>query len=123
MSEPEAKRCVTCGREMQWRRKWARTWDQVKYCSKACRGGPGQIGQALEDAIVALLAERRSGATICPSEAARRVDAARIDALMEPTRCAARRLEAAGKLDIVQKGKIVDPSTAKGPIRLRVRVR
>jgi hypothetical protein len=121
VSERDIKRCVTCGRQMQWRRKWARNWDEVKYCSKACRTGLSATDRALEQAIVELLAERREGATICPSEAARRVDAGRMSELMEPTRRAARRLEAAGTLDIVQKGRIVDPSTAKGPIRLRRR--
>jgi hypothetical protein len=32
-----SKDCVACGRPMTWRRRWARTWDQVKYCSDACR--------------------------------------------------------------------------------------
>ncbi|MEN8756131.1 MAG: DUF3253 domain-containing protein, partial [Akkermansiaceae bacterium] len=40
---------------------------------------------------------------------------------MERTRRAARRLVATGKLQILQKGKVVDPSTAKGPIRLSKR--
>jgi hypothetical protein len=31
------KACVGCGRDMVWRKRWARTWDQVKYCSDACR--------------------------------------------------------------------------------------
>ncbi len=22
---------------MSWRKKWARTWEQVKYCSERCR--------------------------------------------------------------------------------------
>jgi len=39
---------------------------------------------------------------------------------MEPARCAARRLVAAGRIEIVQGGRVVDPSTAKGPIRLRL---
>lgn len=29
--------CVACGRPMTWRKRWARTWEQVKYCSDACR--------------------------------------------------------------------------------------
>lgn len=41
---------------------------------------------------------------------------------MQPTRDAAARLVARGLLEITQKGKVVDPSTAKGPIRLRLRV-
>jgi hypothetical protein len=32
------KLCAACGREMSWRKRWARTWDTVKYCSNACRG-------------------------------------------------------------------------------------
>jgi hypothetical protein len=38
---------------------------------------------------------------------------------MEPARRAARRLVAAGTLEITQGGRVVDPSTARGPIRLR----
>jgi hypothetical protein len=38
---------------------------------------------------------------------------------MEPVRRAARRLVAAGEAEITQGGNVVDPSTAKGPIRIR----
>jgi len=31
------KTCVTCGRPFAWRRKWARDWDQVRFCSDRCR--------------------------------------------------------------------------------------
>ncbi|MCR9194995.1 MAG: DUF2256 domain-containing protein [Hyphomonas sp.] len=31
------KICPTCQRPFAWRKKWARDWDQVKYCSKRCR--------------------------------------------------------------------------------------
>ena len=34
-----SKDCVVCGRPMAWRRKWALNWEQVKYCSDACRRG------------------------------------------------------------------------------------
>lgn len=33
------KMCAHCGRPFTWRRKWARDWEQVKYCSDACRQG------------------------------------------------------------------------------------
>jgi hypothetical protein len=78
------------------------------------------VDTELEEAIVALLALRPGDASICPSEAARRVageDEWR--ALMEPARAAARRLVARGTIEITQRGVPVDPSTAKGPIRLR----
>jgi hypothetical protein len=39
--------------------------------------------------------------------------------MMGPVREAACRLEAAGTIEILQKGKVVDPSRARGPIRLR----
>lgn len=38
---------------------------------------------------------------------------------MEQARMAARRLVAAGRAEVTQAGRVVDPSTAKGPIRVR----
>jgi hypothetical protein len=32
-----SKPCVACGLPMSWRRRWARNWADVKYCSDACR--------------------------------------------------------------------------------------
>lgn len=117
----DEKPCTVCGRTMTWRRKWARNWDAVKYCSDACRRrGTSSVDDALESAILELLASRPRGATICPSEAARRVSPDDWRQLMEQCRSAARRLVAAGKLDITQKGQVVDPSRARGPIRLRL---
>jgi hypothetical protein len=36
-SELPQKTCATCGLPFVWRRKWARDWEQVKYCSERCR--------------------------------------------------------------------------------------
>jgi hypothetical protein len=33
------KTCAACGRPFAWRRKWARDWENVRYCSDACRTG------------------------------------------------------------------------------------
>ena len=33
----EQKLCIACNRPFTWRKKWARDWDQVKYCSDRCR--------------------------------------------------------------------------------------
>lgn len=41
---------------------------------------------------------------------------------MERTRQVARGLVAKGQLEILQKGKVVDPSSFKGPIRLRLKL-
>ena len=32
-----AKICMTCNRSFQWRKKWERDWENVKYCSKKCK--------------------------------------------------------------------------------------
>jgi hypothetical protein len=121
-----SKPCESCGRTIEWRKKWERVWDDVRYCSDACRRSrPNDTDRALEVAIIDLLERRAGGATICPSDAAKAVGGTLAEAdwrdLMEPTRRAARRLVAAGVLDITQGGQVVDPSTAKGPIRLRRR--
>ena len=31
------KNCTVCGRDMVWRKSWAKNWDQVLYCSDRCR--------------------------------------------------------------------------------------
>lgn len=36
-SELPAKTCATCGRPFTWRKKWERDWENVRYCSDACR--------------------------------------------------------------------------------------
>jgi len=126
-----AKTCTVCGRTIEWRRKWARHWQDVRYCSDACRrrgrsSAARDLDAALERAILELLEGRAAGATICPSEAARRVATEAGDPgedawreLMEPARMAARRLVDRGEVLITQRDRVVDPSTAKGPIRIR----
>lgn len=104
---------------MTWRKKWARNWEQVLYCSDACRRGTSATDERLEQAILDLLADRAGAATICPSEAARRVDPAGWRDQMENARRAARRLVVRGLVQITQGGRVVDPSTARGPIRIR----
>jgi hypothetical protein len=83
-------------------------------------GGVTTQDQRLEQTILDLLEKRREGATICPSDVARSVGSADTwRDLMEPARQAARRLVDEGEVVITQKGRVVDPSTAKGPIRIR----
>ncbi|MDP3521109.1 MAG: DUF2256 domain-containing protein [Hydrogenophaga sp.] len=36
-----SKPCVVCGRTMTWRKAWAKNWDEVRYCSDACRARKG----------------------------------------------------------------------------------
>ena len=32
------KTCIVCNRPFEYRKKWAKVWDEVKYCSDRCRG-------------------------------------------------------------------------------------
>ena len=117
------KICRTCGKAFAWSEARARDWDVAKYCSQVCSGyAKGEGDKELEAAILELLAERGVGKTICPSEAAKRVGgtASRRDweGLMQPTREVARRLVKAGKIVVMQNGRVVDAEKAKGAIRL-----
>ena len=113
------KTCAACGRTFSWRRRWARDWESVRYCSRSCRGrGVGPLDAALEAAILDLL-RARPGGTICPSEAARRVRPDDWRPLMEATRRAARRLAGQGRIEVTQGGRPVDPGAFRGAVRLR----
>jgi hypothetical protein len=36
------KTCAACARPFAWRKKWTKVWDEVRYCSDACRGNGGK---------------------------------------------------------------------------------
>ncbi|MFL6157740.1 MAG: DUF3253 domain-containing protein [Marmoricola sp.] len=87
------------------------------------------LDRALEEAILDLLEHRDPGKTICPSEAARAVAASRPATdgsdqawrdLMDPARRAVRRLVGTRQVVATQGGRVVDPVTARGPIRVRL---
>ncbi|MDP9427666.1 MAG: DUF3253 domain-containing protein [Actinomycetota bacterium] len=61
------------------------------------------------------------GATICPSEAARAVDPDGWRELMPAARAAVGRLAAAGRVQVTQRGEVVDVATARGPVQVRRR--
>ena len=77
---------------------------------------------ALETAIQELLRERGPGKTICPSEAARRVSPDHWQSLMDRARSAAQRLASRKLIVVTQRGRQVEPSLAKGAIRLKSKV-
>jgi len=73
----------------------------------------------IERTIRELLAQRDEGKTICPSDAARALDADGFRELMQPVRRVARDMVERGELEVTQKGRVVDIDTARGAIRLR----
>ena len=74
---------------------------------------------AIERTILALLAQRDAGKTICPSDAARAL-AADWRPLMQPVRDAAAAMADEGRLEVTQRGELVDARSARGAIRLRL---
>lgn len=36
-SDLPSKICAQCERPFTWRKKWARVWEQVRFCSVRCR--------------------------------------------------------------------------------------
>ncbi len=71
-----------------------------------------------QGAVLALLAERGAGKTICPSEVARRIAEAGQDwrGSMEQVHAAVDRLVAAGAVTLSWKGEIID--ARRGPYRI-----
>lgn len=77
--------------------------------------------EALESALLRLVAERGPHATACPSEAARTVGGNHPDGwgpLMVPVRRIAVRLANEGRLVITRKGRPVDPNDFRGVYRV-----
>lgn len=114
---------MSCGRRIEWRARWADSWDDVRYCSAACRRrGVTAEDREVEERILGRLSSR--GATVDPVDVAREVAAAADDleawhSHVETVRRAARRLVDRGNVVIVQHGVVADPSTARGTIGIR----
>ncbi|WP_415923067.1 DUF3253 domain-containing protein [Steroidobacter sp.] len=70
--------------------------------------------------ILKLLQARGPNKTICPSELLSGDDKQN-PALMEEVRSSARTLASQNLIEFTQRGKVVDPKTARGPIRLRLK--
>ena len=80
--------------------------------------------EKLAELILVLLAQRRAGASICPSDAARAYAASKDSddwqSLMEPTREAARILALQGIIAVTRKGRTLQ---ADGPWRGAIRLK
>jgi hypothetical protein len=74
----------------------------------------------IHDAILQLLARRRPGASICPSEIARGTGRDDWRSLMPAIRSAAAELARQGRLVVLQNGEVLpaDANAWEGPIRL-----
>ena len=77
--------------------------------------------RAIRNAILGLLANRSTDATLCPSEAARQVSPEDWRPLMPRVRKIAAQMQRQGILEICQRGEVVDPDSIRGPIRFRLK--
>ncbi len=118
------KVCQLCGRSFEFRKKWEKNWEEIKFCSDRCRqSNKGQSKKNILDykaKIVALLKERSNGKTICPSDILSGEEK-QIKEVMETVRQAARLLADEHIIEITQSGRAIDPSTFRGPIRLKLK--
>ncbi len=107
MPVPAAKTCDSCGRTITWRKAWEADWENVRWCSAACRRrGFRDADRDLENRIVVAVGRQK------------RFPLSGMDGDREDVRRAARRLAAAGRLRWTQKGRPVDPSTARGDVEV-----
>ena len=115
--ERELGHCLTCARPFTDRRSWrARSVSsEVKYCSDGCRRAkPRASDRALEEQLLSLLS--RQAAQSLPLK----VIEERLQVSGERARrrlmWAARRLALRGDLTFSQRGRVVDPGRARGPV-------
>ena len=81
----------------------------------------GVTDDGLRATILTMAGERGPSSSICPSDAARAVGGDDWRDLMDDARDAARALAREGRVEITQKGLVLDPDAAwRGPIRIRI---
>lgn len=107
---------------MVWRRRWATTWDAVRYCSDRCRRGRAKgLDDAVEAALRDALASAPAGRILDVAAAVAHVRGHDPDLVAEAARDAARRLASAGEASLFAGGRPSDPASARGPLGLRRR--
>ena len=112
--------CSSCGRSFTWRKSFAKNWEDVKYCSSACRNRKlSKIDQQIENSILELLEAETYSNPLSTDQIADFLDFGNDKNLLESIKRAARRLEMKSFVIITQDGKRVDSSTAKGHLQIR----
>lgn len=81
---------------------------------------PERSEATIRRTILELLERRGPDKTICPSDAARAIDAAGFRRLMPSVRDTAQTMVQEGTIVVTQHGETVDLRTARGPVRLKL---
>jgi hypothetical protein len=78
-------------------------------------------GHKIEAAILALAGARGTASSVSPEDVAKSLAPEAWRPLLGAVRRGAAGLAAAGRIDILRKGKPIDPAELRGVIRLRIR--
>jgi hypothetical protein len=123
MDMKKEKVCQLCVRSFEYRKKWEKNWNEVKFCSDRCRAANKTKAKDIileyKKNIITLLKTRAAGKSICPSEILIGIDKQNKEK-MEMVRQAARLLADEKIIEITQGSTVVDPNDFRGPIRLRL---
>ena len=76
--------------------------------------------EAIQNCLMRLVRDRGPNKTICPSEVARSLEPDNWRDLMPQVRAVGIVLAQSQTIAVTQKGQVVDPANAKGPIRYRL---
>lgn len=76
--------------------------------------------EVIRDRLLALVRDRGPEKTICPSEVARALGGNDWRQLMPQVRDVGVVLAKTGQIAVTQRGQVVDPENAQGPIRYRI---
>lgn len=113
----EEKMCATCGRAIQWRRRWAERWPEIRYCSNRCRGAkPNALDREIEARLVDALSSTPRGQRIDPDEICAALGSG--PRFEERVFHASRRLACRGLGELICDGRVVAPSDARRPFAL-----
>ena len=113
----ETKHCNSCGRPFDKQKRFEKNWDEIKYCSAKCRKEKLEKNQT--ELEVFIIEKLSLVSNICPSQIATEFFGKdRMKQMMEPVRCACRRLHLADKIKITQGNKPIKTLNFRGPIRI-----
>jgi len=113
----DIKHCSSCGRPFEKQKRFEKNWDEIKYCSAKCRKERLETKQ--KDLEEFILKKLTTVTNICPSQIASELyGEEKMKQMMEPVRCACRRLQQAKRLKITQNKKPVTSLNFRGPVRI-----
>lgn len=104
------KTCKACGRDFQWRKKWANNWEDVKFCSKACSNMNLESLEILKALLLNTIRSSNDGITL---------DQIKVNYDKKLIHSALRLLEIEGKVELFKANKKIKAQNLNGNIRIK----